>query len=254
MRPSPDAHHHEYAESLLEDYVLGTLSADDREWMDAHLWNCPTCQEETAAMAAAVQALPFGAPEPDVPVSDDLWDRIERSVTSTDAGPVPLSTEPAPTPVADQPPPPPQRLRPRQWLMIAALMLLSLAGGVVLGQVVPLFDEDEPETQTIAIEFTDPGITATGELRYMPEEQVFVLTIDDMPEAPEGHVYQAWLIEDDQPVPAGVMNIAQGEVASVGDRNQFDTFAITVELGPLGNDAPTSDPIIVAPLQEEAGT
>jgi hypothetical protein len=142
----------------------------------------------------------------------------------------------------------PARFSTRQWLMVAALMLLSVIGGALLGQVLPQFGEDEGQAQQIAIQFTDPNITASGELRYLPDEKIFVLTVNGMPEAPEGHVYQAWLFEGDTPIPAGVMNSEQGEVASVGERSEFDTFAITVEPGPLGNQAPTSEPILVAPL------
>ena len=75
-----------------------------------------------------------------------------------------------------------------------------------------------------------------------------------MPEPPQGHVYQAWLIDAAGPVPVGVMNPDQGEFASAADRSQFQTFAITVEPGPLGNDAPTTDPILVAHLDDTGGS
>jgi hypothetical protein len=141
-------------------------------------------------------------------------------------------------------------LTSRQWLMVAALMVLSLIGGTLLGQVLPRLGEDDVQGQQIAIQFTDPSITATGELRYLPEEQVFVLNVTGMPEPPQGQVYQAWLIDDSGPIPVGVMNPQLGEFASAGDRAQFQTFAITVEPGPLGNDAPTTEPILVAQLDD----
>jgi hypothetical protein len=169
-----------------------------------------------------------------------------------DATFIPLGEEPV---VWDLPPAGsgPTRFSTRQWLMVAALMLVSLIGGALLGQALPQFAEDEPQAQQIAIQFTDPDITATGELRYLPDEQIFVLTVNDMPEAPEGYVYQAWLIQGDEKIPAGVMNTDQGEIASVGNRSQFDTFAITVEPGPLGNHSPSSEPILVAPLGSNEG-
>jgi hypothetical protein len=46
------------------------------------------------------------------------------------------------------------------------------------------------------------------------------------------------------------MDPTTGEMATTGDRDAYQTFAITVEQGPLGNPAPTSDPIIVASLQD----
>lgn len=253
VEPSFDARQHEHAEDLLEDYALGTLPADDQAWMETHIASCPECKEELAPLIAALQALPFAAPEPDIQMSDDVWDRIAHSVQKPDATVaddtfVPLES----STVWNLPPERPRTLHvlPRQWLTVAALMLISLIAGTLLGQLLPRFGEDEVQTQQIAIQFTDPNITATGELRYIPDEQVFVLTVNGMPAAPEGHVYQAWLIQGDTPVSAGVMKGQQNEIASVGNRSQFDTFAITVEPGPLGNETPTSEPILVAPLHD----
>jgi hypothetical protein len=114
---------------------------------------------------------------------------------------------------------------PRQWMLIAALMVVSLLGGTLLGWALPHVDRDEEsERQEIAIQFTDPTITATGALRYLPEEQVFVLDVSGMPELPEGSVYQAWLIDENAPVPVGVMRTGSGELAAAGDRDAFETF------------------------------
>lgn len=252
MNPTDDARTHNHADDLLEDYVLGTLSAEDQAWMDWHLQTCPICQEELAPLMGAMQALPFSAPEPDVPMSIAVWDRIEQRISPPKTGIadstfIPLADEKdaqsAPRAFSR-----PVQMLPVHWLTIAALMIVSLIGGVLLAQVLPQFDEDDTNGQEIAIQFTDPGITATGELRYLPDQNVFVLNVEGMPEPPEGHVYQVWLIQGGAPVSAGLMNVDQGEFASAGNRSEFDTFAITVEPGPLGNEAPTSDPILVAPL------
>jgi len=229
---------------LLEGYALGTLSAGDAAWMRAHLETCAQCRAELDSLAPALQALPFAAPEPDVALSDDLWSRIEQGILH--APPTAAPSRPRPAPVPRQAPP--TRLAPRQWLMVAALMVLSLVGGTVLGQLLPRFGEEDVQGQQIAIQFTDPSITATGELRYLPEEQVFVLNVTGMPEPPAGHVYQAWLIDEGGPVPAGVMDADSGELASAANRSAYQTFAITVEPGPLGNPAPTTEPILVAQL------
>jgi hypothetical protein len=213
--------------------------------MHEHIATCPNCQAELVDLLPAVEALPFAAPEPPVAPSADLWDRIERSITT--AAPEQAVTAPgAPTPIA--PATRITRLTARHWLGLAALMLLSLVGGVVLGQVLPRIGEDDNDMETMAIQIMDPSISATGELRYLPDEGVFILRVDNMPEPPPGMVYQAWLINDGNPVPVGVMNPALGEFASAGNPDAFQTFAITLESGPLGNDAPTSDPILVAPL------
>jgi hypothetical protein len=255
---SPDFRHH-HADDLLEDYLLGTLSAEDSAWVRKHINTCTQCQAEVEVLMGAVQALPFAAPEPDAAMSDDLWNRIERSIASSATVSAGQNTF---VPLPDVPPNKGTGFRSlstaragglqgRQWMMVAALMVLSLLTGAILGWAVPRLGDDQPEADRIAFQITDPSISATGELRYLPEEQVFVLEMTGMPEPPEGYVYQAWLIDEDAPVPVGVMDTDSGEFASSGDRNAYQTFAITVEAGPLGNAAPTSDPILVAPLHDE---
>jgi anti-sigma-K factor RskA len=255
---SPDFRYH-HADDLLEDYLLGTLSAEDSAWVREHIHTCAQCQAEVESLMGAIQALPFAAPDPEVAMSDDLWSRIERSVApsaTVSAGrdtfvPLPDVSHAQGTGLRSLVSPRTSGLQGRQWMMVAALMALSLLTGGVLGWALTSLGDDEPEADRIAIQFTDPSITATGELRYLPEEKVFVLEMTGMPEPPDGYVYQAWLIDEDAPVPVGVMDTDSGEFASSGDRDAYQTFAITVEAGPLGNAAPTSDPILVAPLHDD---
>jgi hypothetical protein len=126
-------------------------------------------------------------------------------------------------------------------------MLLSLAAGVLLGQGGPWFgDNDAEESREIAVAFTDPA--ASGTLRYLPDEQVLVFDAEALPPLAEGQVYQAWLIRGDTPVSAGILDPEQAALASVADIAAWDAFAVTIEQGPLGSPAPTSDPILVASL------
>jgi anti-sigma-K factor RskA len=241
---SPTGIHHHHPDELLEDYLLGTLRAEDVALMQEHLENCSRCQAELEPLMGAVYALPFGAPEPDVQISDDLWNRIEHSILVSPDAPTPASESNVRSL-------PPVRMRPGQRMFIAAVILLLILGGALLQRTLPLGGNDESDEQQIAIQFTDPNIDATGDLRYLPEEQVFLLDVTGMPEAPEGYVYQAWLIQGDTPIPVGVMNAGTGAFATAGDRDEFEMFCVTLEKGPLGNAAPTSAPILVAPLHED---
>jgi hypothetical protein len=81
------------------------------------------------------------------------------------------------------------------------------------------------------------------------DEQVFVLEVTGLPELSEGEIYQAWLFQEDVPIPVGVMNAGTESFAVAGDRDNLELFCVTVEQGPLGSPAPTSDPILVASLQ-----
>jgi len=73
-----EADRHRHVAELLPWYVNGTLEAQDRDTVTAHLSDCPACQEEVAhcqALAAALQAAP-----------DSVWtpgpDRLERLLAS----------------------------------------------------------------------------------------------------------------------------------------------------------------------------
>ena len=240
--------HHLYAAEMLEDYALGILYADERSWMDEHLASCARCQRALEPLMVAAQSLVFAAPDLPVPMSGDFWDRIERSLTPAGAyTPATDDTvEPLPSNVR---PFRPRQLMTRQWAAIAALMVLSLLGGTVLGQTLSRTDEDPLDSQVIAVQFMDPSITATGVLRYIPGEEVLLLEVDGLTPPPEGYVHQGWLIDASGPVPAGLMDTNKGELATVGTLDQYQAFAITLEPGPLGNSAPTSDPILIAPLK-----
>jgi anti-sigma factor RsiW len=247
-------HHHHYADELLEDYILGTLSAEETAWMRAHVETCSRCQAELESLRGTVHALPFSAPEPDVPISDDLWDRIERSISTSPGAtgyPGTAAPEAGPSNIRSLPQ---ARNTPRLWLMVAALMLVSLVSGVVLARALPQMGEDDAGVQRIAAEFTDPSVDASGELLYLPEEHVFVLDVTGMPELPEGYVYQAWLTDGDVPTSVGLLNAGTEVFATAGDRDNLQMFCVTVEPGPLGNEAPTTDPVLIVPLETAENT
>lgn len=242
-------HHHHYADDLLEDYVLGTLSAEETAWMQGHLKTCSRCQAEVEPLLGAMQALLFSAPAPDLTMSDDLWDRIERSILESPSGTV------SPEPVIPHPTlyntrfMPLARIAPRAWLAVAALMLISLITGAMLDQAEPQIGEDKVGIERIVAEFTDPNVDATGELLYLPEEKVFLLNVSGMPVLPPGYVYQAWLIEGNVTTSVGLLDAETRVFAVAGDRDKLQMFCVTVEPGPLGTEAPTTDPILIVPLE-----
>jgi hypothetical protein len=137
----------------------------------------------------------------------------------------------------------------------AALVLLALLAGALAGRMLFADDgEDAAQGEAIALQMNPPIPNANGELTYMPEEQVFKLTMHNMPAAPHDHVYQVWLIGAEGPEPVGMVDQSSGQFAVAADRSQYQTFAITVEPGPLGSQLPTGDPIITAPLENSTNS
>lgn len=261
---------HEEFQDLLAAAAFGTLT--DEEWVTlrAHLETCAECQRELSDFRAIAAALPLTLDERQP--APQLRNRILAMVQHDHrmAEPAPATSAPVAAPApgdapetrlvqeAPQPVHRPVPIRrsapvrsPHLWAT-AALVLLSLLAGAAIGRFL-LADRPDPgpDGQTIAMRFSTPIPNVQGELTYMPDQRLFRLAMENMPPAPANHVYQVWLIDESGPAPAGVMN--QPEFVVAADRDRYDTLAITVEPAPIGSASPSTEPIMVAPL-DEAGT
>jgi hypothetical protein len=105
-----------------------------------------------------------------------------------------------------------------------------------------------PVAETIALAPTDAAPGAGGEVTYLPQDDLFILDVRDLPPLEPDQVYEVWLIGEDGPVPAGVFDQPTDQHAIVADRAQYDTLAITAEPGPLGTEAPTGEIVATASL------
>jgi anti-sigma-K factor RskA len=225
---------------LLGAYALDAVTRDEEIALSAHLEECDSCRAEVAKLRAVVSALPLAVEEMEPPPSlrSSLLAAIEQEPN--------VRREPGPTPIPSAPPPVidlAERRSRRQWLAWAAAAALLLLSIGLFGWNLSLRD-DEPEPQTIALQPSSAEITGAAEATYLEDEGVIVLTMHDMPELPEGQVYQLWLIGEGAPVPSGVFTADQDEFAVAGNPAEHSTIAITVEPGPLGVTAPTSAPIL----------
>jgi anti-sigma-K factor RskA len=103
--------------------------------------------------------------------------------------------------------------------------------------------------ETIALAPTDAAPGASGEVRYDPAAQLFLLDVRGLPPLEPDQVYEVWLIGGEgAPVPAGTFDQSTDQHAIIADRGQFDTLAITAEPGPLGTAAPTGEIVATATL------
>ncbi len=238
------------ANDLIEAVAFGFASDEERQLVLEHAATCAVCDAALQAASFAADVLPMTAPDIDLP--DSVWAGIEARIADTA---VPVAEQANISPLrspASQPSasPSPWRLH---WAVAAVLALLTLAGGIMLGRTVFDTESDAP-AQTIAqVTVTDPSVGASGTVEYIADSGVLKLHMDDMPAAPEGFVYQVWVIDGETPVPVGVLDPQSSEFATVSDPNRFQTLAITLEEGPLGNDLPTTDPIVVADLTQLQG-
>ncbi|MDQ3540818.1 MAG: anti-sigma factor [Chloroflexota bacterium] len=260
---------HEEFQELLAAAAFGTLTDDEWASLRGHLDGCAECRAELSDFQFIAAALPLTLDElqPEPQLRNRILAMVQHEHRSTEP---PTATAP---PVMrgmpdDMPeshevqgaPPPMSRLEPRPapaaaptpirrghlWAT-AALVLLSLLAGAAVGRFMLADEPDpEPDDETIAMQFSTPIPNVQGDLMYMPEEQIFKLSMENMPAAPAEHVYQVWLIGESGPVSCGVMDSSEFAVAA--DRAQYNALAITVEPAPLGSPRPTSDPIMTAPF------
>ena len=96
---------------------------------------------------------------------------------------------------------------------------------------------------------TDAAPNASGQVTYLPDDELLILDVRDLPPLESGQVYEVWLIgEDGVPAPAGVFDQPTDQHAVVANRAQYQTLAITAEPGPLGTEAPTGEIVVTASL------
>lgn len=234
-------------------YALDALDGDELRAFSAHLPGCPICPAEVAALRATVAQLPFALD--DAAPSVALRERFLGAVAAEAQAAPRQEREPA------RPAPAPLFAR-RQWARAyaaAAIVLLTLSLGL-LGWNVNLqrqvrdarLERDAAratlQTWQLASTTSQP---ASGRVLYLPEHQQAILIVNGLPPLQPGQVYQVWLIQNGQPQGAGVLQVASGETAMRADLTRYQTVAITIEPGPSGSPAPTSQPILVGNLGQQ---
>ncbi len=217
--------------------------------------------EELAELMAAADALALST-EPMTP-PPGLRGRIAEAILEESRLAPPTPAMPPQQPRAPLPiPPPPLPVptpirpevtapfwqRPAPWAAAAAALLIVTLGLLFWNLQLQSQVASVPTPEVIALATTDAAPGASGEVLYTPQDQLLMLNVSDLPPLPEGHVYEVWLIGEGAPVPAGTFNQSTARHAIVAEPGAFQTLAITIEPGPLGTEAPTSDPIATASL------
>ncbi|MBA2521491.1 MAG: anti-sigma factor [Chloroflexia bacterium] len=248
MEPKQANPNHTASRELLAGHALGILTPDERAVLAEHLGAYPDLRAELAVLNQAVIAIPLALDE--LEPSPALRHRLEAAVLADLAArpPMPPRTAPAPRRQTSLPPPTPIRSTAiNAWAIAAAVLLVITTAAVIWGFQQTRQAEQAP--RTIALSVTDAAPGASGELAYLPTSDVMVLTLDDLPPVAADQVYEVWLIGDDGiPLPAGVFTDSSGRHAVAGNPDDYQAVAISIEPGPLGSEAPTTDPFASATL------
>jgi hypothetical protein len=249
--PKLNAASHAEMRDLLGAFALGAVDAEEATAVRAYVASNAEAQEELAELMAGVDVLSLSVPPLEPPAG--LRDRIAAAVLADEAIVPPAAPDrppPVPRPLSSVPIRPPASFwsRATPWAAAAAALLLIAAGLLIWNLQLRSQLATTPVPQTVALAPTDAAPGASGEVRYLPDQQLFYVDVRDLPPLAEGQVYEVWLIGADGPVPAGVFDSSTDQHAIVADRAQYDTLAITAEPGPLGTEAPTGEIVATAPL------
>jgi anti-sigma-K factor RskA len=101
--------------------------------------------------------------------------------------------------------------------------------------------------QTYALQGTGAAQGMQGEVVRLGDERA-MLVAEDLPSPPEGETYEAWILREDVPEPAGLFEPDEAGVAAApieGSVEGADAVAVTVEPSG-GSSSPTSDPLMTA--------
>jgi anti-sigma-K factor RskA len=239
-------------EDLAAAYALGALGDEERHEFEAYLGEHSQLQAEVEELGEAARLLALAPPEYEPP-PDLRRNLLER--VGGEAG----------TSFVDRR----QRSRLGALLGPAGLGMAAAVLAVLVGLVVwnlSLQDSNEElradvrELQGEAMRADAEGIRtyelqgsgaaseAHGQVMTTAEGPA-VLVAQNLPPAPDGQVYEAWVIQDGAPQPAGLFEPTGESAAATIEAPLEGADAVAVTLEPdEGSPMPTSDVLLTAPL------
>ena len=226
---------------LTAGYALDALEPEERRAYEAHLATCSQCQQELATFWETTEALAVAASGP--APSAELRDRILADVRA----------EPPQTVVSLES----RRRRTAPALAAVAAVAAVVALGIGLWATSLSGELDETraaleQERAAAAIVADAGSRtvdlASGSGRLVvSQDGRAALVLPDLGPAPSGQTYQAWIIEGDNPISAGIFPGEEGlDVVLVdGDVAEGEVVAVTVEQAG-GAETPTLPPIVAS--------
>jgi anti-sigma-K factor RskA len=229
-------------DDLKEAYALGALSEEERREVEGYLGEHPELHAEVDDLESTANLLALAPQEyePSPTLRRDLLRRISSSPGATSAA----------EPSARQ-----SGLRrlfgPGGLAAAAALALVTLGmfawNASLQEENQTLQGELEGQQKSYALQSTGAAQEVRGEVVRLGDERA-VLVAEDLPAAPEGDTYQAWIMREDVPEPAGLFEPNDTGTAAApleGSIEGADAVAVTVEPSG-GSSSPTSVPLMTA--------
>lgn len=270
-------------EELSGAFALGAITAEEREAAHAHLAQCKSCARLYQELRSVVALLPLSVPQvaPPATLEARVLGAIRREAEISARSTGQFQT------VA----PAPRRRRKRSWatrlLAVAAVLLLALLGGMSvlayslerqLTSVGPTNIGQELANTELQLAKTRQELSkteqqlssvsphqlatitgtvivkgATGQLFYLPQQNITVLVMHGLPQLQGSHVYQGWLLFVKGKKIMSIKSVGlltmQGNTASVsfpGNVISYNTAAISREPGPAPSLRKPAGPVVAA--------
>ena len=234
-------------EELSGAYVLDAVTPQERQEVQEHLVECPDCTYLVQELQSVVELLPLAVSP--VEPSPSLQARVLASIRA-DADQATVTQRSG-------------LQRSRRWhnwtgplVAIAAVLVLTLLGTLTAWNI-SLQRQNTSLQQQLAhapayVSYvvkgnpTHPGVS--GQLLYIPDKNISVLTLRGLSQTQGNQVYQGWLLRGTQPISIGVLNVHDGVASGSfqGNVHGYDETAVSLEPGPgASKDAPRG-PIVAA--------
>jgi anti-sigma-K factor RskA len=222
---------HDELKELIAAYALGAVPPEEIRVIRAHILSCEECMAEADGYMDAAGALALAVDPVELPAGFE--DRVLAAVREDRRAPVP------------------EVRRRRRWslgpVLAAGTVAVALFAVLTAGLLDARSDLSQHEGVLAALLHGDgievEGSGAAG--RMVPTREGGVFAVAGLPNAPEEHIYQLWLIEDGEPESAGTFEVRDGISILETDLSPegADAVAVTLEPGD-GSIQPTTDPIL----------
>ena len=247
------AFEHEEVQTMLASYAIGALPESEMPLIRDHILTCEECMREADAFAAVVPALALSVEPAEVP---------------------PGFAEAVLAKVQGEPHPVESTSERRSWSLLPRLAFggLAIVAALLAGAFIDARnDAAETERALTAVqqkaELNEDALanfvrnddgwrleSSTGAVgRMVPSSDGATFAVAGLPEPPEGHTYQLWLLRGgcgDQPcapTSAGVFDVDSALVVVDVDRSIRNFAGAAVTLEPAGgSEQPTTDPLLVS--------
>ena len=224
--------------TLVGLYVVDALDDDERDRFEAHLADCPACQQEVAEFQATTGRL-----------SQLMAERPPESVRAA------IMARVASTPQESAAPPPDQlaaRRRSPMRLVAPALAVAAAVIALLLGIGWISSHRALERQQAISAVLTAPdaksvelGGEGTMRVVYSPTLDRSVVVADGLADRPSDRTYALWFIGPGGPEEAALFRTSDGRATKVLPRTPEGYQALGVTKEPAGGSATPTQPILL---------